>query len=87
MDVDVTSMQSEFRAQRTMLQALHLTQQEHTAKFRELRVGQQEQSQALRQEFRQSQALLQTGIKTIIGLLNREAGGTAKPDGNSSGPE
>ena len=87
MDVDLTSMQHEFRAQRRLLQSLHLTQQEHTAKFREVRLGQQEQTQELRQEFRQTQELLQDGIKTIIGLLNREVGETAKPDGNSGVPE
>jgi len=48
MDEDVSKVQVEFRAQRGLLQSLHLTQQDHTALLREhgaqlteLRTGQQ----------------------------------------------
>lgn len=74
MDRDLGSLQAEFRAQRGLLQALHLTQGEHTAVLREhslaladLRTGQQ--------ELRQGVMEAHVGIRTIIGLLKSAEGG------------
>lgn len=73
-DRDLGSLHAEFRAQRGLLQALHLTQNEHTrtlsehsAALRELRTGQEE----LRQELTE----VRVGVQTIIGLLESADGG------------
>lgn len=67
-------IQAEFRAQRGILQALHLTQNEHTAVLREhtnaladLRTGQAE----LRGELTE----VRVGIQTIVDLLKPADGG------------
>lgn len=68
MDRDLGGLHSEFRAQRSLLQALHLTQNEHTrtlsehsAALRELRTGQEELRQGLTE--------VRAGVQTIVGLL------------------
>jgi hypothetical protein len=87
MDTDVTGIQREIRAQRGMLQALHLTQQEHTAAFRHLRVGQQELERRLGQEFRQGHAKVLASVQALVSLLKPEAGCSSNPDPNSGNPE
>jgi hypothetical protein len=42
MDGDMGKLHAEFRAQRSMLQALHDTQQDHTAQLADLATGQEE---------------------------------------------
>ena len=74
MDEDLTKIQVEFRAQRGMLQALHLTQAEHTTALRELRTGQDELRLG-RDELRLGQAKALAGVQTIIGLLGRDIEG------------
>ncbi|HEY6492184.1 MAG TPA: hypothetical protein VIZ43_02855 [Trebonia sp.] len=70
-DGDLTGVQVEFRAQRSMLQALHLTQNEHTSALRDLRTGQD--------ELRLGQAKVLAGVQTIIGLLGRNIEGDDEP--------
>jgi hypothetical protein len=72
MDTDIGAMQVEFRTQRRMLQALHLTQQEHTASLRELKTGQE--------ELRLGQSRVLAGVQTIIGLLDRGIDGGPEAD-------
>jgi hypothetical protein len=67
MDGDLSKIQVEFRAQRGMLQALHLTQNEHTARLTRLENG---------------IIKVQAGIQTIIGLLDHNHNGGNTPDGN-----
>ena len=68
MERDMAAFQVESRAQRSMLQALHLTQNEHTAALRELRAGQRSLEQGLA-EVREGLVEVRAGIKTIVGLL------------------
>jgi hypothetical protein len=78
MDKDLSGIQVEFRAQRGMLQALHLTQNEHTARLVKLEIGQEELRQGqqeLRQELRQGQAKVLAGVQTILDLLSSASGG------------
>jgi hypothetical protein len=83
MDADLSSMQGEFRAQRGLLQALHLTQQEHTATLRELTVGRQED----RQEASQRHQQVLVGFKTLIGLLDRDLEGESGTGRNPGSPQ
>jgi hypothetical protein len=78
MDEDVSKIQVEFRAQRGMLQALHDTQSEHVTVLREHTALLKEHGTLLGQHSRQL-AEIQTGVQTIIGLLDRGI------DGNKSG--
>jgi chromosome segregation ATPase len=73
MDRDLSKLQAEFRAQRGMLQALHLTQNEHTAKLMKLEIGQEELRRG-QQELRQGQVKVLAGVQTIIGLLSSASG-------------
>jgi hypothetical protein len=73
-DADLSQIQVEFRAQRGMLQALPITQNEHTAALRKLVTGQEELRQG-QEELRQGQAKVLTGVQAIIGLLDRDIDG------------
>jgi hypothetical protein len=61
MDEDFGEIKLEFRAQRKMLQALHLTQNEHTRSL-------QEHGLTL-SELRTGQARVLAGVQAILGLL------------------
>jgi hypothetical protein len=80
-DADLSKIQVEFRAQRGMLQALHITQNEHTAALRKLETGQEELRRGQTElwqgqtELRQGQAKVLAGVQTIIGLLGRDIDG------------
>jgi soluble cytochrome b562 len=76
MDTDLSGIQVEFRAQRGMLQALHLTQNEHSAALRKLETG-QEELRLGQAELRREMTEVRVGIRTIIGLLD-PADGDAK---------
>ncbi len=88
MDTDLSNIQVEFRAQRGLLQALHVTQNEHTAMLRDhtdtlrdhtARLARLESGQ---QELRREVTEVRVGVQTIIGLLSpadgdEESGGTS----------
>jgi hypothetical protein len=74
MDEDVSKIQVEFRAQRGMLQALHDTQTEHTAKLREHTAILGEHSATLADHGAQL-AEIRVGVRTIIDLLTPKPGG------------
>jgi hypothetical protein len=78
-DADLSKIQVEFRAQRGMLQALHITQNEHTVALRKLETGQEELRRG-QEELWQGQAKVLAGVQTIIGLLGRDI-----DSGNESG--
>jgi hypothetical protein len=86
MTVELEEFTKEFRAQRSMLQALHITQNEHTAALRKLETGQEELRRGQKelwqgqQELWQGQAKVLAGVQTIIGLLGRDI-----DTGNESG--
>jgi hypothetical protein len=61
MDDDMSSLKAEFRAQRKLLQALHITQQEHTVRLERLETGQA--------ELRTEVGRIHVGVKAILGLL------------------
>jgi chromosome segregation ATPase len=75
MDRDLGSLQAEFRAQRGMLQALHLTQSDHSRSLGKLEVGVQRldlkvqalDTRVLRLE--EGMQKVEAGVQTIIGLL------------------
>jgi hypothetical protein len=67
MDEDMGNQQAKYEADRKLLQALHDTQQDHTARLQKLEAGQGEIQTELR--------LVHVGIDTIIGLL----GGDPQP--------
>jgi hypothetical protein len=58
MDKDMGDLKVEFRAQRKLLQALHDTQQEHTAQFGEVR-----------EQMQKGFERLHAGVDAILGLL------------------
>jgi hypothetical protein len=66
MDEDLSKLQVEFRAQRKMLQAFHLTQSDHTARLTRLETG------VRKLDGRVEKVL--TGVQTIIGLLESAGG-------------
>jgi hypothetical protein len=70
MDEDVTKMQVEFRAQRGLLQSLHLTQQDHTALLREQGALLREHSTQLT-ELRTGQQRIMAGVDAIREMLDR----------------
>jgi hypothetical protein len=74
MDKDLSGIQVEFRVQRRMLQALHITQNEHTARLVKLEIGQGELRQG-QHELRQGQAKVLAGVQTILDLLSSASGG------------
>jgi hypothetical protein len=76
MDEDISKIQVEFRAQRGMLQALHLTQNEHSTVLREHTALLKEHSAVLTDHSSQL-AEIRVGVQTIIHLL------TPKPDGEN----
>jgi len=63
MDEDMSDLKVEFRAQRTLLQALHDTQQEHTATLAE--------HSAQLTELRTGQQRLLAGVDAIREMLDR----------------
>lgn len=81
MDRDLGSLHAEFRAQRSLLQALHLTQNEHTSTLNEHTRTLNGHTRTLNEHTRtlneHSAALreLQVGVQTIIGLLESAGGG------------
>jgi hypothetical protein len=84
MDRDIGAMQEEFRIQRGMLQAHHLTQQDHSRALRELKAG-QVALQLGQAGLQRGQAELRAGIQTIIGLLGRDTG-SGRESGENPGP-
>lgn len=83
---DLGEIRQQFLIQKGMLQALHLTQSEHTAALRELRTGLAEVRGGLTEvrggleEVRGGLTEVRFGIRTIIDLLN-----SANDDKNSGG--
>jgi chromosome segregation ATPase len=73
-DEDLSKLQVEFRAQRKMLQALHLTQSDHTKMLGKHSEMLQEHGRALR-ELQTGQAKVLAGVQTMLGLL-QSAGGS-----------
>jgi hypothetical protein len=84
MDKDMSDLKLEFRAQRSMLQALHDTQSEHTAILREHGGILREHGGILREHggilrehggrlgrLEAGQATILAGVQTIIGLLDQ----------------
>lgn len=63
-------MQVEFRAQRGLLQSLHLTQQDHTGLLREHSAMLREHSTQL-SEIRTGQQRIMAGVDTIREMLDR----------------
>ena len=86
MDEDLTKLQVEFRAQRKMLQALHLTQSDHTARLTRLETGVRKLDGRVQkldgrvERLEQGMQKVEAGVRTIIGLLDRSHDG-----GNESG--
>lgn len=80
MDKDMSDLKLEFRAQRSMLQALHDTQSEHTAMLREHGEILQEHGGRLGR-LEAGQATILAGVQTIIGLLDK--GLESGPDATS----
>lgn len=74
MDEDFGEIKVEFRAQRKMLQALHVTQNEHTRTLREHTETLREHSLAL-VELRTGQAKVLAGVQAILGLLKSAESG------------
>ena len=79
-DKDFSEIRVEFRAQRSMLQALHLTQNEHTKTLAEHTKTLAEHSVSLKrletgqEELRLGQAKCLAGIQSILGLLQSANG-------------
>jgi uncharacterized coiled-coil protein SlyX len=61
MDEDMSSLKVEFRAQRKLLQSLHDTQQEHTARFREI----DEKFRKIDEKFREMDERMQAGFAQV----------------------
>jgi hypothetical protein len=79
MDGDMGKLHAEFRAQRSMLQALHDTQQDHTAQLADLATGQK--------ELRTKLDLVHVGVEAIHGLLTGlTANGTNEDHGVTANP-
>jgi septal ring factor EnvC (AmiA/AmiB activator) len=80
MEEDFDKIRVEFRAQRSMLQALHLTQNEHTKTLAEHTKTLAEHSVSLKrletgqEELRLGQAKCLAGIQSILGLLQSANG-------------
>ena len=74
MDEDISRVQVEFRAQRGMLQALHLTQSEHSTVLRGHTALLKEHSAILSDHSAQL-AEIRVGVQTIIDLLTPKPGG------------
>ena len=71
MDEDMSSLKVEFRAQRKLLQSLHDTQQEHTARFREMDEKFGEMDEKMQAGF----ARIHAGVDAIRDLLGGDPGG------------
>jgi uncharacterized coiled-coil protein SlyX len=77
MDEDMSSLKVEFRAQRELLQALHDTQQEHTARFRQMDDRFRQMDDRFRQMDEKMQAgfaRVHTGVDAILDLLSGDPG-------------
>lgn len=81
MDEDVSKVQMEFRAQRGLLQSLHLTQQEHTALLNEHSVrlttieGRLENVEGRLEKVEGTLDKVHTGVEAIRQMLDRTADG------------
>ena len=77
MDEDMSDLKVEFRAQRTLLQALHDTQQEHSATLREHGTMLTEHGTMLREhgtqltELQTGQQRIMVGVDAIREMLDR----------------
>jgi chromosome segregation ATPase len=86
MDSDMGELKAEFRPQRSMLQALHDTQQEHTVRLTRLETG-QDQLRAGQDELRTKLDLVHVGVKAIHTLLTGlTASGTDEDNDVSANP-
>jgi uncharacterized coiled-coil protein SlyX len=80
MDQDMSELRVEFRAQRTLLQALHDTQQEHSATLREHGAMLREHGAMLRDhsaqltDLRAGQQRIVAGVDAIREMLDRALG-------------
>jgi chromosome segregation ATPase len=70
MDEDMSSLKVEFRAQRKLLQSLHVTQQEHTGRFREMDEKLQAGFREVDEKMRTGFASVQAGVDAILDLLS-----------------
>ena len=70
MDEDMSDLKVEFRAQRGLLQSLHLTQNEHTTLLREHSAQLREHSAQLT-DIRAGQQRILVGVEAIRELLDR----------------
>jgi uncharacterized coiled-coil protein SlyX len=70
MDEDMSELRVEFRAQRTLLQALHDTQQEHSATLREHGVMLRDHSAQLN-DLQTGQQRIMAGVDAIREMLDR----------------
>jgi chromosome segregation ATPase len=86
MDKDMSDLKTEFRAQRTLLQALADTQSEHTTMLRDHgeRLTRLEAGVA---DLQTGLATVATGVQTIIGLLDRDLEGESGAGRNPASPE
>jgi len=80
MDEDISKIQVEFRAQRGMLQALHLTQSEHSTVLRghtallKEHTGILKEHSAILSDHSAQLAEIRVGVQTIIDLLTPKPG-------------
>ena len=90
-DEDLSKLQVEFRAQRKMLQALHLTQSDHTARLTRLETGVRkldgrvekldgsvEKLDGRVERLEDGMQMVEAGVRTIIGLLERNLDGDSE---------
>jgi len=83
-DEDLSKLQVEFRAQRKMLQALHLTQSDHTARLTRLETGVRkldgrvEKLDGRVERLEDGMQKVEAGVRTIIGLLERNLDGDSE---------
>jgi X-X-X-Leu-X-X-Gly heptad repeat protein len=93
MDKDMSDLKTEFRAQRTLLQALADTQSEHTTMLRDhgerltrLEAGVADLQTGVA-DLQTGLATVAAGVQTIIGLLDRDLEGESGAGGNPDSPE
>jgi chromosome segregation ATPase len=76
-DEDLSKLQVEFRAQRKMLQALHLAQSDHTARLTRLETGVRKLDGRV-ERLDDGMQKVEAGVRTIIGLLERNLDGDSE---------
>lgn len=80
MDKDISDMSAKLDAHGRLLQALHETQTDHTARLSRLEAGMErlegrtERLEARSERLEAGQAKVLAGVQAIIGLLDREIG-------------